>query len=85
MYSSRERLALESEITYHALEQLLHLCLQLQKMELHMACGELPESAQICRDLDTSILNAPVPLQHAKVMLDIKVTIYVIVFYRLVI
>lgn len=40
--------------------------------------GELPESTKICRELDSSILAASIPLQNANIMLDIKVIIHII-------
>lgn len=39
--------------------------------------GELPESTEICRELDSSILAASIPLQNANIMVDIKVIIHI--------
>ncbi|GJJ11250.1 hypothetical protein Clacol_005482 [Clathrus columnatus] len=72
LYSTRERSALESEVTYHTLEHLYKIYLEIQKLRSHVDCGELAEAAQVCHDLETFILNAPAPLQNANIMNDIR-------------
>lgn len=72
-HSALAQQALDSEVTYEALEHLLRCRQEFDTLDELVNEGKLPEAVNACRDMEVLLGEAPMALASSDTMVQLKV------------